>query len=93
MACTLPIAALGLLKNEMLRLGSLVIRTAFKHALPAGAALAVSRDDFSQELTGIISSHPNITIHREEAAAIPPGPAIIATGPLTSPALAAQIQE
>jgi methylenetetrahydrofolate--tRNA-(uracil-5-)-methyltransferase len=92
MGSTLPDRALGLLKNEMLRLGSLVIRTAFKHALPAGAALAVSRDDFSQEITEIIGGHPNITLHREEVAAIPEGPAIVATGPLTSPGLAAQIQ-
>jgi methylenetetrahydrofolate--tRNA-(uracil-5-)-methyltransferase len=89
---TLPDRALGLLKNEMLRLGSLVIRTAFKHAVPAGAALAVSRDDFSQEITQIIGGHPNITLHREEVTAIPDGPAIIATGPLTSAALASQIQ-
>lgn len=92
MGSTLPDRALGLLKNEMLRLGSLVIKTAFKHSLPAGAALAVSRDDFAQEITEIIGSHPLITVHREEAAAIPPGPAIIATGPLTSAALTAEIQ-
>jgi methylenetetrahydrofolate--tRNA-(uracil-5-)-methyltransferase len=92
MGSTMPDRALGLLKNEMMRLGSLVIRTAFKHALPAGSALAVSRDDFAQEITEIISGHPNITIHREEVAAIPGGPAIVATGPLTSAALTAQIQ-
>ncbi len=92
MGSTLPDRALGLLKNEMLRLGSMVIRTAFKHSLPAGAALAVSRDDFAQEITETISRHPNITLHREEVAAIPEGPAIIATGPLTSQGLAAQIQ-
>lgn len=92
MGSTLPDRALGLLKNEMLRLGSLVIKTAFNHSLPAGAALAVSRDDFSQEITEIIGSHPNITLHREEMTAIPDGPAIIATGPLTSPALAGHIQ-
>lgn len=93
MGSTLPDRALGLLKNEMLRLGSLVIETAFKHSLPAGAALAVSRDDFSREITEIMASHPNITLHREEVTAIPEGPAIVATGPLTSPALAAHIQE
>lgn len=92
MGSTLPDRALGLLKSEMLRLGSLIIRTAFKHALPAGAALAVSREDFSTEITTIITGHPNITVHRAELTAIPDGPVIIATGPLTSPALTAQIQ-
>jgi methylenetetrahydrofolate--tRNA-(uracil-5-)-methyltransferase len=76
----------------MLRLGSMVIKTAFKHSLPAGAALAVSREDFAEEITELICSHPNITLHREEVAEIPAGPAIIATGPLTSSALTAQIQ-
>jgi methylenetetrahydrofolate--tRNA-(uracil-5-)-methyltransferase len=92
MGSTLGDRALGLLKNEMLRLGSLVIATAYKHALPAGAALAVSRDDFAQEITEIMTGHPNITVHREEITAIPDGPAIIATGPLTSAGLTAQIQ-
>jgi methylenetetrahydrofolate--tRNA-(uracil-5-)-methyltransferase len=92
MGSTLPDRALGLLKNEMLRLGSMVISTAFKHSLPAGAALAVSRDDFAEEITQLISSHPNITLHREEVTAIPEGPVIVATGPLTSSALTAHIQ-
>lgn len=92
MGSTLPDRALGILKNELLRMGSLVINTAFKHALPAGAALAVSRDDFAEEITARIGSHPNITVHREEVTAIPVGPVIIATGPLTSGALTAQIQ-
>ena len=92
MGSTLPDRALGLLKNEMLRLGSMVIKTAFKHSLPAGAALAVSREDFAQEITDLITNHPNITVHREEVTAIPDGPTIIATGPLTSSALTAQIQ-
>jgi methylenetetrahydrofolate--tRNA-(uracil-5-)-methyltransferase len=92
MGSTLPDRALGLLKNEMLQVGSMVIKTAFKHSLPAGTALAVSRDDFAQEITETISKHPNITLHREEVTAIPDGPAVIATGPLTSPALTAQIQ-
>ena len=51
MGSTLPDRALGILKNELLRLGSLVIHTAFRHALPAGAALAVSRDEFSEAIT------------------------------------------
>ncbi|HHY58361.1 MAG TPA: methylenetetrahydrofolate--tRNA-(uracil(54)-C(5))-methyltransferase (FADH(2)-oxidizing) TrmFO [Chloroflexi bacterium] len=93
MGSTLPDRALGILKLELLRLGSLIIRTAFKHALPAGAALAVSRDDFAEEITTLIHSHPNITVHRREVTEIPAGPTIIATGPLTSSALAARIQE
>ncbi|MBK8046001.1 MAG: methylenetetrahydrofolate--tRNA-(uracil(54)-C(5))-methyltransferase (FADH(2)-oxidizing) TrmFO [Anaerolineales bacterium] len=92
MGSTLPDRALGILKQELLRLDSLIIRTAFKHALPAGAALAVSRDDFSAEITAAISHHPAITVHREEITEIPSGPVILATGPLTSPALTAQIQ-
>ena len=54
MGSTLPDRALGILKNEMIRLGSLIIATAFKHAVPAGHALAVSRDDFAQEITETI---------------------------------------
>ncbi len=92
MGSTLPDRALGILKNEMLRLGSLIIETAYKHAVPAGAALAVSRDDFSGEITERISSHPLIELVREEATEIPDGPTIVATGPLTSPALTGQIQ-
>ena len=53
MGSTLPDRALGILKQELLRMGSLIIRTAFKHALPAGAALAVSREDFAAEVTAL----------------------------------------
>jgi methylenetetrahydrofolate--tRNA-(uracil-5-)-methyltransferase len=93
MGSTLPDRALGILKRELLRMGSMVIRTAYKHALPAGAALAVSREEFSEEITTLIQGHPNITVHRDEMTAIPNGPTILATGPLTSSALAARIQE
>jgi len=93
MGSTQPDRALGILKNEMLALGSLIIATAFKHALPAGSALAVSREDFSAEVTALISNHPNIELMREEAITIPEGPAILATGPLTSDTLTAQIQQ
>jgi len=93
MGSTLPDRALGILKNELQRMGSLVIRTAFKHALPAGAALAVSREEFAAEITEAIAGHPNITVHRREMTEIPAGPAIIATGPLTSRALTAAIQQ
>ncbi len=92
MGSTLPDRALGILKNEMLGLGSFIIATAFRHALPAGSALAVSRDDFAEAVTGAITGHPNIELVRAEATAIPDGPAILATGPLTSDALTAQIQ-
>lgn len=93
MGSTMPDRALGMLKNEMLGMGSMVIATAFKHSVPAGSALAVSRDDFSQEVTEHISSHPNIELVREEITTLPDGPAIIASGPLTSPALTSQIQQ
>ena len=86
--------AVGLLKEEMRRLGSLVMRAADVARVPAGAALAVDRVVFSQQVTAEISRHPRITIAREEVTAIPPyGPVIIATGPLTSDALSAAIRE
>ncbi|RME66103.1 MAG: methylenetetrahydrofolate--tRNA-(uracil(54)-C(5))-methyltransferase (FADH(2)-oxidizing) TrmFO, partial [Caldilineae bacterium] len=93
MGSTLPDRALGILKNELMALGSLIIRTAFKHALPAGSALAVSREDFAEEITAIIAQHPNIVLHREEVTDVPEGPTILATGPLTSPALTASVQK
>jgi len=92
MGSTLPDRALGILKNEMRQMGSLIIQTAYKHALPAGSALAVSRDDFAEEITARIGGHPNIELVREEVTAIPDGPTIIATGPLTSTALTREIQ-
>ena len=92
MGSTLPDRALGILKNEMLQMGSFVIRTAFKHALPAGQALAVGRDEFAEEITGSIASHPRITLLRQEVTAIPEGPTILATGPLTSDALTRAVQ-
>ena len=92
MGSTLPDRALGLLKDEMTRLGSMIIRTAYRHALPAGGALAVSREDFAEEVTAMINAHPNIELIREEVTTIPDGPTIIATGPLTSELLTAQIQ-
>jgi methylenetetrahydrofolate--tRNA-(uracil-5-)-methyltransferase len=87
--------AVGLLKEEMRRLGSLVMRAADAARVPAGAALAVDRVVFSQRVTGEIARHPLITIAREEVREIPPsgaGPVIIATGPLTSDALSAAIR-
>ena len=89
----LPDRALGLLKNELRRLGSLIIACADRTAVPAGAALAVGREAFSQAVTEAIAAHPNITVRREEVTAIPQGvPTIIATGPLTSAPLAEAIR-
>ncbi len=85
--------ALGLLKEEMRRLGSLVIDCADCHALPAGGALAVDRNAFSREVTNRVQAHPNVTVVRDEVVEIPHGPTIIATGPLTSSALAGRIGE
>jgi len=85
--------AMGLLKEELRRLGSLIIEAADATALPAGGALAVGREDFSNYVTEAISSHPNIRVIREEVTEIPEGPTIIATGPLTSAALADRIRE
>jgi len=88
-----PANAAGLLKEEMLRLGSLVLRIAFEVRIPAGSALAVDREEFSRKLTKTIENHPQIRLIREEIKAIPPsGVVIIATGPLTSDALAAEIK-
>ncbi len=92
MGSTMGDRALGILKNEMLAMGSLIIKTAFRHALPAGSALAVSREDFAADVTAVIHDHPNIEVIRGEATAIPDEPAIIATGPLTSTALTGEIQ-
>src|SRR4030095_8159776 len=86
--------AVGLIKEEMRRLGSLVMRAADKARVPAGAALAVDRHVFSQTVTEAVSSHPRIRIAREEIDHVPVAgsgwsPIIIATGPLTSDALSA----
>ena len=86
--------AVGLLKEEMRRLGSLVMRCADEARVPAGAALAVDRDVFSSRVTEAIGSHPLISIRRGEVTSIPSsadGPVIVATGPLTSDALSAEI--
>ena len=86
--------AVGLLKEEMRRLGSLVMRAAETARVPAGAALAVDRDRFSQAVTDAIASHPLITLERREIERVPEpdgAPWIIATGPLTSDALSADI--
>jgi len=87
--------AVGLLKEEMRRLGSLVMRAADASRVPAGAALAVDRERFSETITSTLQQHPLITIVRDEVAAVPEStdrePVIIATGPLTSAALSADL--
>ncbi len=83
----------GLLKEEMRRLGSLILACADRHQVPAGGALAVDREAFSAAVTRAVEVHPRIHVHREEVRAIPSaGPVVIATGPLTSDALAAEIK-
>jgi methylenetetrahydrofolate--tRNA-(uracil-5-)-methyltransferase len=85
--------AVGLLHQEMRGLASLVMRAADIHRVPAGSALAVDREAFADEITRTIAAHPNITVFRERVDQLPDGPAIIATGPLTAPTLAASIAE
>jgi methylenetetrahydrofolate--tRNA-(uracil-5-)-methyltransferase len=81
------------LKEEMRMLGSLIVETAWKCKVPAGGALAVDREMFAEEVTSAISKNPLITLHREEIPEIPTdGITIVATGPLTSPALADSIK-
>jgi len=87
--------AVGLLKEEMRRLGSLVMRAAEASRVPAGAALAVDRERFAEIITQTLSSHPLISIVREEVASVPSSndrePVVVATGPLTSDALSADL--
>ena len=83
--------AVGLLKEEMRQLGSLIMRAADACRVPAGGALAVDREAFSAYVTREIEEHENITVVREEVTEIPEGNVIIATGPLTSDALAERI--
>jgi methylenetetrahydrofolate--tRNA-(uracil-5-)-methyltransferase len=87
--------AVGLLHEEMRRAGSLIMRAANAHKLPAGGALAVDRDGFAAEVSRALEAHPMIAIVREEIAGLPPADwdsVIVATGPLTSPSLAQAIQ-
>ncbi len=88
--------AVGLLHEEMRRCGSLILRCADVHKVPAGGALAVDRDRFSAAVSEALASHPLVTIVREEVAGLPPADwdsVIVATGPLTSPALAEAVRE
>lgn len=83
----------GLLKAEMTGFGSLILQAATATAVPAGSSLAVDREGFAELVTSKIEAHPNIEVVREEVTGIPEGPTIIATGPLTSEALAAEISQ
>lgn len=85
--------ASGLLKEELRQLGSALLACAEATALPAGGALAVDRAEFARLVTQQIEQHPRITVIREEATRLPEGPAVVATGPLTSPALTLAIQQ
>ncbi len=85
-------SAAGLLKEEMARMGSVCVAVARECAVPAGGALAVDRERFSQEVTARICNHPNITVVNREVTELPTkGVAVVATGPLTSDALAESI--
>ncbi|AKS69447.1 tRNA (uracil-5-)-methyltransferase [Staphylococcus schleiferi] len=83
--------AVGVLKEEMRQLNSLIIEAADKARVPAGGALAVDRHDFAGYITETLKNHPNVTVKNEEITSIPVGPTIIATGPLTTEPLAKEI--
>ncbi len=85
--------AVGLLKEEMRRLGSVVMQVADRHQVPAGSCLAVDRTGFAADLTRQIEAQPLVRLVREEVTSIPPGLTIVASGPLTSPALSAALSE
>ncbi len=85
--------AVGLLKEEMRRLGSVIMECADRHRVPAGGALAVDRTAFAAAVTEKVRSHPLITVREEEITDIPEGRVIIATGPLTADRLAEKLSE
>ena len=84
--------ASGLLKEELRRLGSVILRSADANRVPAGGALGVAREDFPRAVTETVHEHPNIEVIRKEVTEIPKGPTVIATGPLTSDALVEKIE-
>jgi methylenetetrahydrofolate--tRNA-(uracil-5-)-methyltransferase len=88
-----PLNAVGLLKREMELMGSLIMAAARAWQIPAGDALAVDRQGFAQTLTHVLSHHPRIRLCRQEVSTLPSPPAILATGPLTSPALHGLLEE
>lgn len=85
--------AVGILKEELRHMDSLIMKSADMHAVPAGSALAVDRETFSQYITDIIKNHPLVEVVNEEMTSLPEGPCIIATGPLTSDTLAKAIHD
>src|ERR687893_2371392 len=85
--------ASGLLKEELRRLGSVILCCAEANPVPAGGALGVAREDFPRAVTETVYAHPNIEVVRKEATEIPDGPTVISTGPLTSDALADKIED
>jgi methylenetetrahydrofolate--tRNA-(uracil-5-)-methyltransferase len=85
--------AVGVLKEEMRRMNSLILASADKHAVPAGGALAVDRDGFSGEVTSALRNHPLIEVRNEEVRELPDGIVVVASGPLTSPALSDHLQQ
>lgn len=85
--------AVGVLKEEMRKLNSVIIHSADSSAVPAGGALAVDRHDFAARVTEQVKNHPNVTVINEEVTDIPEGPTVIATGPLTSEALSVKLKE
>jgi methylenetetrahydrofolate--tRNA-(uracil-5-)-methyltransferase len=84
--------ASGLLKEELRRLGSVILRCADANSVPAGGALGVAREGFPRAVTEVVHGHPNIEVLRKEVTEIPSGPTVIATGPLTSEALVETIE-
>jgi methylenetetrahydrofolate--tRNA-(uracil-5-)-methyltransferase len=84
--------ASGLLKEELRRLGSVILACADTNSVPAGGALGVAREDFPRAVTETVHAHPNIEVVRGEATGLPDGPTVVATGPLTSDALADEIE-
>ncbi|MBN2921196.1 MAG: methylenetetrahydrofolate--tRNA-(uracil(54)-C(5))-methyltransferase (FADH(2)-oxidizing) TrmFO [Lactobacillus sp.] len=85
--------AVGILKEELRQMDSLIMKSADMHAVPAGSALAVDRETFSQYITDTIKNHPLVEVVNEEMTSLPEGPCIIATGPLTSDTLAKAIHD
>lgn len=85
--------AVGVLKNEMEKLDSVIIKFARENSVPAGGALAVDREAFSKAVTDFISNQPLIEVIHEEVTTLPEGPTIIASGPLTSDALSNEIKD
>ncbi|MEX2030036.1 MAG: methylenetetrahydrofolate--tRNA-(uracil(54)-C(5))-methyltransferase (FADH(2)-oxidizing) TrmFO [Anaerolineales bacterium] len=90
---SLPDRASGVLLGELRRLGSMLVECATETAVPGGAALAVDREGFARRVTQRIQAHPRIELVREEVTSIPDGLTILASGPLTSPALSARLAE